>query len=422
MTHEETHNRPQSLQLSIGALFFAVLLPSALWYVGINWLKLDLNTDPLINTALGCSIAALTASIWFRNLTRFPGITGAGYIIPSLAAPYGLLVLILLLGRIDYSRVLVASSVAICLVWFFIYYLQRQRSRNIEFGYIDGGGIEKLTALDGISWQKIETIADVKPAMRAVTIDFASDVSDEWERALSHLVLQGVPVYDFKELVESLSGKVEIDHPSENKFGGLAPLAPYFKMRMVFDRVTALLTLIALLPVFVIVGILIRLETPGPIFFRQERVGYRGRPFLVCKFRTMRHEADRPTDRSGSITSANDVRITRVGQFLRRSRIDELPQVWNILKGEMGWIGPRPEALPLSKWYENEIPFYLYRHVVPPGVTGWAQVRQGHVADLEGVTEKLAYDFYYIKNFSFWLDLLIVFMTIRTMFTGYGHK
>ena len=111
-----------------------------------------------------------------------------------------------------------------------------------------------------------------------------------------------------------------------------------------------------------------------------------------------------------------------LGRFLRRSRIDELPQVVNILKGEMSWIGPRPEASQLSSWYEGEIPYYRYRHVVRPGITGWAQVNQGHVAGIQDIRTKLQYDFYYIRNFSLWLDLVIVMKTIKTVFTGFGHK
>jgi lipopolysaccharide/colanic/teichoic acid biosynthesis glycosyltransferase len=126
--------------------------------------------------------------------------------------------------------------------------------------------------------------------------------------------------------------------------------------------------------------------------------------------------------RNSAITQTRDPRITRVGQFLRRTRIDELPQIWNIIRGEMSWIGPRPEALPLSEWYLTELPFYTYRHIVRPGITGWAQVNQGHVADLDGVHEKLHYDFFYIKNFSAWLDLLITWRTIGIVFSGFGAK
>ncbi|HXG99935.1 MAG TPA: sugar transferase, partial [Sphingomicrobium sp.] len=130
----------------------------------------------------------------------------------------------------------------------------------------------------------------------------------------------------------------------------------------------------------------------------------------------------RDDERSAAMTGDGDDRITRLGAFLRRSRIDELPQIFNILKGEMSWIGPRPEAAVLSSWYTGEIPFYRYRHVVRPGISGWAQVNQGHVAHVDEVHEKLQFDFYYIKYFSPWLDTLILFRTIKTILTGFGSR
>jgi lipopolysaccharide/colanic/teichoic acid biosynthesis glycosyltransferase len=153
-------------------------------------------------------------------------------------------------------------------------------------------------------------------------------------------------------------------------------------------------------------------------------MGYRGHPFLMYKFRTMRQaSAGTSADpRLDAMTRSNDERVTKIGRFLRHYRIDELPQLLNVLKGDMSWIGPRPEAVPLSLWYEAELPFYRYRHIVRPGITGWAQVKQGHVADVDEVLWKLHYDFYYIKNFSFWLDVLIVARTIRTILSGFGAR
>jgi lipopolysaccharide/colanic/teichoic acid biosynthesis glycosyltransferase len=170
-----------------------------------------------------------------------------------------------------------------------------------------------------------------------------------------------------------------------------------------------------------IAAIAIRLEDPGPILFRQARIGHAGRRIQVYKFRTMR-QVQVENELHAAMTSKDDDRITRVGAFLRRYRIDELPQIFNILKFQMSWIGPRPEAEVLSHWYTSELPFYRYRHVVKPGISGWAQVNQGHVADVEQVHRKLQYDFYYIKYFSPWLDLLILFRTLKTMLTGFGAK
>jgi lipopolysaccharide/colanic/teichoic acid biosynthesis glycosyltransferase len=133
------------------------------------------------------------------------------------------------------------------------------------------------------------------------------------------------------------------------------------------------------------------------------------------------HELDRGNKHRGELLVDED-RITRVGRFLRRHRLDELPQIFNILKWQMSWIGPRPEAELLSVWYADEIPFYRYRHVVKPGISGWAQVNQGHVAGVDDVYVKLQYDFYYVKYFSPWLDLLIFLRTIKTMLTGFGSR
>jgi lipopolysaccharide/colanic/teichoic acid biosynthesis glycosyltransferase len=133
-------------------------------------------------------------------------------------------------------------------------------------------------------------------------------------------------------------------------------------------------------------------------------------------------QVDVSDELSAAMTKSSDDRITRVGRVLRKLRVDEFPQIINILKWEMSWIGPRPEAQVLSVWYTSEIPFYRYRHVVKPGISGWAQVNQGHVAEVKDVHEKLHYDFYYIKYFSPWLDLLIVFRTIKTMLSGFGAR
>jgi lipopolysaccharide/colanic/teichoic acid biosynthesis glycosyltransferase len=125
---------------------------------------------------------------------------------------------------------------------------------------------------------------------------------------------------------------------------------------------------------------------------------------------------------SGFTKENKDPRITKVGKYIRKFRIDELPQIFNIFLGQMSFIGPRPESYELSQWYEKDVPFFAYRHVVRPGISGWAQVEQGYAAEVDGMKIKLEYDFYYIKNFSFWLDLLITFKTIKTIITGFGSR
>ena len=169
------------------------------------------------------------------------------------------------------------------------------------------------------------------------------------------------------------------------------------------------------------IAVAIRLDSRGPVLFRQTRIGHAGKRITIYKFRTM-HLGDTSDERRAAMTGDRDDRVTRVGRLLRRLRVDELPQIFNILKWQMSWIGPRPEAEVLSVWYTSEIPFYRYRHVVKPGISGWAQVNQGHVAEVNEVHRKLQYDFYYIKYFSPSLDLLILLRTVKTMLTGRGAR
>nr|WP_246734069.1 sugar transferase [Oharaeibacter diazotrophicus] len=221
---------------------------------------------------------------------------------------------------------------------------------------------------------------------------------------------------------ETLTGRLEIEHLHENILGAHDPHLGYLKIRRIFDVVTAATGLLVLAVPLLVLAAVIRWDSPGPALFTQARVMRGGRVFTMYKFRTMYAGTSDPRNHEDAMTRTGDARITRIGAFLRRSRIDELPQMVNILKGEMSWIGPRPEALPLAAWYRDQLPFYDYRHVVPPGLTGWAQVNQGHVTRPDDVLSKLHYDFYYVKHVSLWLDLLIVLRTIRTILTGFGAR
>jgi lipopolysaccharide/colanic/teichoic acid biosynthesis glycosyltransferase len=246
-----------------------------------------------------------------------------------------------------------------------------------------------------------------------------------WERLFAEAALAGIPVYHFRQIAEMQTGQVKITHLSENDLGSLIPNVSYMSMKRLIDTLGALVLLPFCLVAFAFIGVLIKLDSPGSAFFIQERVGFRGRAFRMVKFRTMRQRdpvEEVLTKREDAMTRSDDDRITRIGSFLRKTRIDELPQIFNVLKGEMSFIGPRPEAKALSEWYEQELPFYTYRHIVRPGITGWAQVNQGHVTDVADVLAKLRFDFYYIKNISLWLDVLITLKTARVIATGLGAK
>jgi len=185
------------------------------------------------------------------------------------------------------------------------------------------------------------------------------------------------------------------------------------------DLVLSVLLFVTGLPFYIIFGLLIKLDSKGPVLFKQIRAGLQNSSFLLYKFRSMGFHAEADT---GPIwTAQNDPRITKVGQFLRRFRFDEFPQLLNVLKGEMSLVGPRPERPFFVEKLKQEYPFYMRRLKVRPGITGWAQIKHPYDEHLEDVREKLRYDFYYIENVSLWLDLKIIIRTVRVMLSGKGR-
>ncbi|MBD8698293.1 sugar transferase [Sphingomonas sp. CFBP 13714] len=298
------------------------------------------------------------------------------------------------------------------------------RDKIIRLAIVPGGEAERVERLQNVRWQMLQSPEDALDNCEGIVVDLNADHLEKWERFIADSALTGLRVYDVKQVVEQMTGRSEIDRLSLNTLGSVNPNEVYFKIKQAIEWLAAGLALLLLLPLFGIIALAIRWDSVGPVFFRQERIGFRGIPFRVFKFRTMTHRSEGFHDdaRHSAITLTGDARITRVGRLLRRSRLDELPQIINVLQAQMGWIGPRPEAVALTKWYEKELPFYHYRHIVRPGITGWAQVCQGHVADVDDVRNKLYYDFYYIKNYSFWLDIVIVMLTIKIMITGHGAK
>lgn len=371
------------------------------------------------------AVAALLAQalgFWLhRNLEQLPGNRESSGIMPAYLVSFSAALAAILLLRVPYSRAMLLAGFGLTVAWFWLVYFVSQRARHLALGLVSGGHVGIFIGMQGVN-PRMVGLEEWPHDLDAITADFRQDHSPEWTAKLADYALGGLPVYHSKDLYESLTGKADLEHLSENNLGALNPQSSLLLAKTIVDRLLALPVLLALLPLLAVIAIAIRLDSPGPALFRQRRIGYRGREFTVVKFRTMR---DAPGEAGGTerfITCEGDPRITRLGALLRRCRIDELPQIFNVLMGQMSWIGPRPEAAALSDWYAGEIPFYRYRYVVRPGISGWAQVNQGHVSAIEDVHEKLQFDFYYIRHFSIWLDLLIVAKTIRTMLTGFGHK
>lgn len=242
-------------------------------------------------------------------------------------------------------------------------------------------------------------------------------------REILAMKLRGVEVKSYFDYMIENEGKIEVEFITEEwllQAYGFKILRSQIQnnIKRVFDIVMAIIIGLMTLPVMAVAALIVRLESPGPIIYSQDRVGENGKEFKVHKFRSMRNDAEKDGAKWAQV---NDPRVTKFGNFMRKTRIDELPQLVNVLKGEMSFIGPRPERMVFIKELEKEIPYYNLRHMVKPGLTGWAQVMYPYGASVEDARRKLEYDLYYIKHHSLYLDMVIMFMTFKTVVFGKGR-
>jgi sugar transferase (PEP-CTERM system associated) len=240
---------------------------------------------------------------------------------------------------------------------------------------------------------------------------------------LLQLRLNGAKIEEATSWLEKISGRIEVEnlYPSWLIFAdGFRFSAGRMLIRRIFSLFASAILLLVVLPVIPFVLLAIKLDSNGPVLYRQKRVGRGGVTFYCYKFRTMRQDAEADTGPTWS--GDDDPRITRFGRFLRSSRLDEIPQLWCVLKGDMAFVGPRPERPEFVQWLTEGIPYYPVRHVVRPGITGWAQVMYKYGNTMEDSKQKLQYDLYYIKNGSLGLDLMIMFQTVKTVLLGRGAQ
>ncbi|MEK7306454.1 MAG: TIGR03013 family XrtA/PEP-CTERM system glycosyltransferase [Nitrospirota bacterium] len=234
---------------------------------------------------------------------------------------------------------------------------------------------------------------------------------------------QGVTIEESETFYERLAGKILVENIKPSWFIFSSGFRGFKFLKLIKRAMDILLSTAALLvtwPLFLLIATAIKLESFGPVFFRQERVGENEKVFVLLKFRSMCNDAESET---GPLwASKDDSRITRVGNFLRRSRLDELPQLINVIKGDMSFVGPRPERPYFVERLEKQIPYYMLRHTLKPGITGWAQIRYSYGASVEEALEKLQYDLFYIKNLSIWLDITIISETIKIVLLQKGSR
>ena len=372
------------------------------------------------NTMLTIGLSLIAIIFTLRRLMRFPGVIVASFIAPTVTIVFLIAVAVLFFTREPYSRPVLLVGYVLCLGWCFAGYFIGKRYHRLKLGVVPVGNALALQPATNIELRFLK-----EPELNGVRMDgivadlHSPSLSAEWEKFLATCTLNHIPVYHIKQIQESITGRVSIDKLSENEYGSLLPPPLYMTFKRLADTAAVLMTFPITLPIMALTAIAVKLDSPGPALFIQERVGQGNRSFRIYKFRSMGCDSEKD---GAKLAECGDMRVTRVGRFIRKTRLDEFPQFFNVLKGDMSLIGPRPEQRVFVDRFEEEIPFYIYRHVVKPGITGWAQVVHGYAGDAGDTRIKIEHDFYYIKHFSLWIDLLIVFKTIKTILTGFGAR
>jgi len=259
----------------------------------------------------------------------------------------------------------------------------------------------------------------------AVLVAITHEKRPELLKALLDIKVKGLDIFDVPTFYEQTRGLLPVAYMRDGwivyaPFHGMKNSIYAVHVKRLMDMALSFLGLVVCLPLGVAVAIMIKMDSKGPVFFRQKRVGLNGNVFEIVKFRSMVEEAE--SEGEAVWAGQNDPRATGVGKIIRRARIDELPQMWNVLTGAMSFIGPRPERPEFVTELQKDIPFYALRHAVKPGITGWAQVNYRYGASKEDAAEKLQYDLFYLKNLSFFLDLQVMLKTLRVILFAEGSR
>lgn len=417
--------------LDLTALTFAVGIAS--------WVVLDSVLPWRSDIAIGSTLPMLAAlyggaalgellarQLWQTSVQR-PSYARAVLV---AATSVGAVAIIALATRVYWSRPFLILTAAI---WLTLMVLFRAvwRSRAWEERYVAITSRKHL-ADDLNASPNATVVATVQPNQACdlpppgangatLLVDPGSVLSDDVSRYVAAARAEGTAVRSFVDVYEEHTGRASIAHVPDGWSGpgAIRTKSGYLPIKRALDIVGSIL-LSPFAAVAVGIGaIWVKLDSPGPALFHQQRVGENGRVFTIHKIRTM---YDYDTETGARFVVDEDARVTKAGRRLRRLRIDELPQLWNVIRGDLSLVGPRPEQVGFVAEFEREIPFYSERLLVRPGITGWAQVHHGYASSVDETIEKLAYDLYYVKHMSFWLDLRVLGRSVWTVITGFGAK
>ncbi len=378
-----------------------------------------------------CIAACIPVALLVDRFVHNPATEGGIWIAFSTAAVFAVLLVFFGATHALYSRAVVFAAFVAETGWLIVGLRMLVHGHVLRLGVCEPEVLRLLgeaqRALESpvthVRAQLVQTQdLDQLATLDGVVIDRYSQKSEGLKRLVSALKLGGVRIYSADHVHELLTGRLSLQQTEDSFLDDSSGKVLYILLKRLLDLGGALVLLLCLGLPMLVIALVIKLGTPGPALFRQQRIGVHGRPFEMLKFRTMYQHADeRQTTRVESVEESA-ARITPIGAWLRRFRIDELPQLLNVLNGTMSLIGPRPEWTATADAFFSHIAHYPYRHLVRPGITGWAQVNQGHVAGVHDARIKLEFDLYYVKHLSFALDLVIGIRTVRTVLTGFGAR
>jgi exopolysaccharide biosynthesis polyprenyl glycosylphosphotransferase len=401
-----------------------------LFAINVGLAKLAQNesyvTYVFVRTLLWSLIPYALAVFMLHRSLHLPSLEGNSLVGLATTIPFGAQLLLFAAFHVDYSRGAHLLAYITTLSWTWLGYRSFVRNYIPVFGYTDASALQQLNTIlrmpgaAAASAAHFKEIGSLQESINCDALMMERRVMGDPERTrrLAQLKLSHIHMYSVERVGEMLTGRVGLTRIEDDFLNDYCSHYFYSYVKRIIDLLIVSCLLPFALPISFAVALAVRLESPGPALFRQKRVGLYGKSFTLFKFRSMQYDVGAPAQ----FASRGDPRVTRVGRLIRKYRLDEIPQLWNVLKGDMSMIGPRPEQGPMVDQFTETIPYYPYRHLVPPGLSGWAQVSQGYVGSHEGTVTKLSYDLYYVKHCSLSLDLLIAVKTLRTLLTGYGAR
>ena len=419
--------RRQNAQLGwsfAGCITLVLGYAIALVLIWLGW-----ATPQFARTVLWCTLPYLLCAHWIYRGASLPAAERTSMLVVTTVMPFLLLMLAFALFQEPYSRGAVLLVYVLSTSWFVVGDRLRKRSRAHCLVCLDPGIAERIGSWCGkgslssrdIELHPLPTDSPEELLLQAydgVVLDRCVVANTERSQLLGKLKLSHMRLYSVEAVAELLSGRKMLP-TGQDELWELDGNPAYDVAKRAMDVLMVLATAPVWLGICLLVGVAVRLNSAGPALYSQMRVGQNGHPFRLWKFRSMRHQ---PQESAAQFAQPNDARVTRVGRFIRRWRLDELPQLYNVLAGHMSLIGPRPEQSAFVDAFATRIPAYTYRHLVRPGLTGWAQMQQGYADSEEGAAIKLSYDLYYVAHYSMALDLLIFYKTARIVLSGFGAR